>query len=493
MAEFKIAKTVELSSMPNPQLARDLLERLRAATAKVMTNRKWKVGVLKEFYPKNKGLLGLNVNRGQSIMIRLREGVDQFSFLPWHSLLGTLVHELTHNEIGEHSAEFYKAVDKLYDEVEATGSDAGSLWNARNAPGPKYDFDGKSAKVGGGQLAKAAGIPGTSVRQLAAEAALRRASQAKSGPQVLGGARPAPQKTHKELFMEGEMKRRQQYEAGQGCSVVKSPVTATKGDATQILDTAPIDPVRRSLHTDDTVWQWTCHVCTELNTSLLPAVLTSAAGSSSSSSSRVGGFVKAEGGAGAPYAGGDVVCAWCGCAYGSTLEQPTLTLTAATTVTTDTAGSSSSSSAASAPVSYSGIGGLEVICIDCAPETSAAGADSGAGAGAGAGAGPSKKRRRRITEELHVEQGGQAFDDTITAVINLTSDEQDAQNIYAQQYCARSLLQLQDCACCVPQHQAGHAVKPEPRSTQAGRSREKVGDSKLGKENNPIEIIDLFD
>lgn len=451
MSEFKIVKTVELTSMPNPQLARDLLERLRAATAKVMTSRKWKVGVLKEFYPKNKGLLGLNVNRGQSIMIRLREGDDQFSFLPWHSVLGTLVHELTHNEIGEHSAEFYKAVDKLYDEVEATGSDAGILWGARNAPAPKYDFDGKSAKVGGGQLAKAAGIPGSSVRQLAAEAALRRASQASSGPQVLGGARPAATKTHKELFMEGELKRRQQYEDGQGCSVVKSPVAAAKGKFTQFSDESPTEPAGGIPSTDATAWQWTCHVCTELNTSLLPAVRPSATGSSSSSNRRGSVTTKAEGEAGVGAAAADVVCAWCGCTYGSTLEQPTLAAAANTG------------------------GDLEVICIDCSPEIGSAWAV----------AGPSNKRRKLSTAE-----------DESTAAINLTADEQDAQNVYdRQKYCPRSLLPQRDCGCCAPQR-PGRAVKreaPGASSSQAGRSVNTAGDEKVDKTKGPTEIIDLID
>jgi hypothetical protein len=118
--QYKIVQTVALKTMPNPALARELLERLVLVTAKVVEKRRWRVPVLKEFYPKNKGLLGLNVNRGQSIMIRLREGSDQFSFLPWHSVLGTLVHELTHNVVGEHSAEFYEMMDKVYDEVENT-------------------------------------------------------------------------------------------------------------------------------------------------------------------------------------------------------------------------------------------------------------------------------------------------------------------------------------------------------------------------------------
>jgi hypothetical protein len=96
---YKIDGTKELTNMPHPALAKDLLERLVATTAKVVTNRKWSVKILKEFYPKNPSLLGLNVNAGSSIMIRLREARDMKVFLPWQSILGTMIHELTHNEI----------------------------------------------------------------------------------------------------------------------------------------------------------------------------------------------------------------------------------------------------------------------------------------------------------------------------------------------------------------------------------------------------------
>jgi hypothetical protein len=71
-----------------------------------------------EFYPTNGSLLGLNVNGGARIMIRLRPSHNRHEFLPWESLLGTLVHELVHNAIGEHSYDFYQMVDSLGEEVQ---------------------------------------------------------------------------------------------------------------------------------------------------------------------------------------------------------------------------------------------------------------------------------------------------------------------------------------------------------------------------------------
>lgn len=49
-------------------------------------------------------------------------------FLPFEHCLGTMIHELVHMEIGPHSAEFYKAMDALWDEVEKDMT--GNLTNA---------------------------------------------------------------------------------------------------------------------------------------------------------------------------------------------------------------------------------------------------------------------------------------------------------------------------------------------------------------------------
>lgn len=45
--------------------------------------------------------LGININRGQKICIRLRPANDPNSFLPLEEeLIGTMLHELTHNHRG---------------------------------------------------------------------------------------------------------------------------------------------------------------------------------------------------------------------------------------------------------------------------------------------------------------------------------------------------------------------------------------------------------
>lgn len=50
---------------------------------------------LSEFVPRNPGLLGLNINKGQEVKIRLRPARDPDSFYDWHHILGTMLHEVS--------------------------------------------------------------------------------------------------------------------------------------------------------------------------------------------------------------------------------------------------------------------------------------------------------------------------------------------------------------------------------------------------------------
>ncbi|KAJ2558024.1 hypothetical protein EV175_001003 [Coemansia sp. RSA 1933] len=83
-----------------------------------MQKRGWKVTTLREFFPRNSSLLGLNVNHGLEIRIRLRPAQDRSQFLRYEDLLGTMLHELVHIVRGPHDAEFYKILDELKAEAE---------------------------------------------------------------------------------------------------------------------------------------------------------------------------------------------------------------------------------------------------------------------------------------------------------------------------------------------------------------------------------------
>ncbi|KAL2916069.1 hypothetical protein HK105_204493 [Polyrhizophydium stewartii] len=95
-----------------------LLHRIAAHVRPVMKRRSLRVGALEEFYPTNPGLLGINVNRGQTIRIRLRRPGDDTAFLEFDDLVGTMLHELTHNIHGPHDSAFYKYLDGLFDEYD---------------------------------------------------------------------------------------------------------------------------------------------------------------------------------------------------------------------------------------------------------------------------------------------------------------------------------------------------------------------------------------
>jgi hypothetical protein len=153
-----VFQIIELVSQPKKEEAKILLERLATATESIMKRRDWKVKKLKEFYPDNPSLLGLNENKGNTIKIRLRDPKNINVFLPWESLLGTMIHELAHNEISDHSAQFYKLLDTLYDEV-TSGFSANSS---------QVFFEGKSCKLGGKSQNKA------NLKDLIANSALRR-------------------------------------------------------------------------------------------------------------------------------------------------------------------------------------------------------------------------------------------------------------------------------------------------------------------------------
>lgn len=76
--------------------AADALHTLRKAASCVkplMRKRGWRVGVLSEFVPEQANLLGLNINRGEQIQIRLRYAGDLNQFLPFDQVLDTLLHE----------------------------------------------------------------------------------------------------------------------------------------------------------------------------------------------------------------------------------------------------------------------------------------------------------------------------------------------------------------------------------------------------------------
>ena len=116
--EYKCHEITAQTKRPRCDEALAILGKIAAQVQPIMFKHKWRVQKLVEFMPKNAELLGMNMNKGQKISIRLRPHSDPESFYPYESLLGTMLHELTHMQIGAHSAAFYKLLDKLTEECE---------------------------------------------------------------------------------------------------------------------------------------------------------------------------------------------------------------------------------------------------------------------------------------------------------------------------------------------------------------------------------------
>ena len=176
----------------------------------VMARRGWLVPAMVEFQPRAQGLLGININRGQRIKVRLRDGGG--GFLPFVSILGTVLHELVHNEIGPHNAQFYAMFDAFWGEVEALpGYDEhmheynngyfDREYSAAGAPraasGAAVPFQGQGRKLGvrgGTSLLNSRVRDGDlpAMRARAAAAAMQRAGAApSSSSHRLGGRRSA--------------------------------------------------------------------------------------------------------------------------------------------------------------------------------------------------------------------------------------------------------------------------------------------------------------
>jgi len=153
-AEFKY-------STPSPYEAEALLKKLATdpGIIELMKTRQFRVGILTEMSPveaqermanrgtPNMDLLGYNQNAGDKIVLRLR--TDSLKgFRPYHDLINTLIHELTHNVWGPHDHNFWK----LYGELKAQYMKFHRFWSHggraadSNAAGQFDGFGGDDAE-----------------------------------------------------------------------------------------------------------------------------------------------------------------------------------------------------------------------------------------------------------------------------------------------------------------------------------------------------------
>ncbi|KAF3355968.1 hypothetical protein VdG1_06706 [Verticillium dahliae VDG1] len=91
-----------LADFPRAGEALTTLKKVASLVKPIMRARRWRVGELAEFYPEQHNLLGLNVNRGQRILLRLRHPGDRAQFVTIEQVVDTMLHELSHIVHGPH-------------------------------------------------------------------------------------------------------------------------------------------------------------------------------------------------------------------------------------------------------------------------------------------------------------------------------------------------------------------------------------------------------
>ena len=131
--------SLQTLALPHREHATALLQTILDLVRPLMRTESLHVGALHEFSPANQCLLGINYNHGETIRVRLRtptpsrrrppkgsphsrrtqttfeksaeknkvpDGLSGSTFLPLPALVSTMVHELVHNRVGPHNAEF---------------------------------------------------------------------------------------------------------------------------------------------------------------------------------------------------------------------------------------------------------------------------------------------------------------------------------------------------------------------------------------------------
>ncbi|CAB4486477.1 unnamed protein product [Rhizophagus irregularis] len=250
IGEDRIRNFRSLTQFSNHEEALNLLKKLASHVIPIMNNRNWRVGSLEEFLPDQANLLGINVNHGQKICIRLRPHYNQSRFYDFDHLIETMLHELTHIKFGPHDSSFYNLLDELNDEYD--------VLLTQGFTGGGFFSDGK--RVGEGISHN---VSPALARQKALEAAEKRRKTERimtNGGRRLGGSSGGYGLPTRELAaMAAERRTRDNFWCGseQNRSGIKKPTvgsTTTRPDVK--ATTSKSSPIGS---------QWTCSQCTFIN------------------------------------------------------------------------------------------------------------------------------------------------------------------------------------------------------------------------------------
>ncbi|KAK9864079.1 hypothetical protein WJX84_003247 [Apatococcus fuscideae] len=189
-----VYKVLDIKTLNKPGSSEvlKLLQLVARQVQPILRARKWRVPLLSEFSPRNPCLLGLNIGGGggatQEIKVRVRKAGDEASFYPYDFILGTMLHEITHNVHGPHDAVFYKMLDTLTEECETL--------MAKGISGSGQGFDAASkGRLGSHSFIPTHNPPETQLKNVMLKAAESRAKQQaimSAGPRRLGGSMRLP-------------------------------------------------------------------------------------------------------------------------------------------------------------------------------------------------------------------------------------------------------------------------------------------------------------
>ncbi|KAH0489228.1 hypothetical protein TgHK011_009668 [Trichoderma gracile] len=216
--------------------ALNTLKKVASLVKPIMRNRGWKVAELAEFYPNETNLLGLNVNRGMKICLRLRYPQDQNQFLPTESVVDTMLHELCHIVHGPHDGKFHALWDQLRDEWQ------GLLLKGYTGEG----FLSEGHRLGGRQA-----LPLREVQRLARSAAEKRKAHEQltcgSGLRLGGGDVSRPPRPGRNLRQAAAAAAEKRNKALQGCGTDK----LSDNEIRAIADTASRNGFRTQAEEDE--------------------------------------------------------------------------------------------------------------------------------------------------------------------------------------------------------------------------------------------------
>ncbi|KAI0055136.1 WLM-domain-containing protein [Artomyces pyxidatus] len=123
MSDTFVLSYETLKGRPKADQALPLLQKIASLVKPIMRKHGWRLPSLAEFFPDSPNLIGIDINGGEKILLRLRPAWAPDTFYPEEDIVHTMLHErfiqLTHNVHGPHDQQFYKFLDGLEDEYAA--------------------------------------------------------------------------------------------------------------------------------------------------------------------------------------------------------------------------------------------------------------------------------------------------------------------------------------------------------------------------------------